>query len=228
MIHASAWPLAAFAAIAVGSYLFYLPFGEWWYLRFLLPVFPLLFLFLAVSILRLSRAAPVRAGAVLAAVLVLMGVWRGAFVATRDLLDLGYGEQRYVAVGQYIDRALPPNAVILAMQHSGSIRYYSGRPTIRYDIFSPGRLPLVVEWLLARGLRPYLLLEDWEEQQYRARMGTGNAIARLDIRVLAEMTAPVRVRLYDPVPSGGIDPPPDVIPIRRSRACVGPGGVWAR
>jgi hypothetical protein len=59
-------------------------------------------------------------------------------------------------------------------------------------------------------------------------MGTGNAIARLDIRVLAEMTAPVRVRLYDPVPSGGIDPPPDVIPIRRSRACVGPGGVWAR
>ena len=28
----------------------------------------------------------------------------------------------------------------------------------------------------------------------------------------------------DPVPSGGIDPPPDVIPIRRSRACVGPGG----
>ena len=90
------------------------------------------------------------------------------------------------------------------MQHSGSIRYYSGRLTIRYDAFSPGRLPLTIEWLLARGYRPYILLEDWEELQYRARMGTGNVVARLDIRVLAEMTAPVKIRLYDPVPSGGM------------------------
>ena len=123
----------------------------------------------------------------LVGVLVLLGAWRVAFVATRDFLDLGYLEQRYVAVGQYIDRALPSNAVILAMQHSGSIRYYSWPSDDPIPRFSPGCRPLTIEWLLARGYRPYILLEDWEELHYRARMGTGNVVARLDIRVLAEI-----------------------------------------
>jgi hypothetical protein len=221
-------PLAAFAAIAIGSYLFYLPFDQWWYLRFLLPVFPLLFLCLAVSITWLSRAAPTPSAVTLIVILALLGAHRGVFAGARDLLKLGYGEQRYIAVGRYIDLALPANAVILAMQHSGTIRYYSGRLTIRYDAFSAGRFPSVIEWLQARGYRPYILLEDWEEEGYRRRMGNDSALARLEIRVLAEMTEPVKVRIYDPLSSTGATPPPDPIVIRRSRACVGPGGVWAR
>jgi hypothetical protein len=222
-------PLALFAAIAIGAYLFYLPFDAWWYLRFLLPVFPLLFLFQAVGITWIARVMPMPRLAALILVMGLLCVYRGAYVARGEFLKLGYGEQRYVAVGQFVDRALPRNAVILAMQHSGSIRYYSGRLTIRYDMFSPGRFPSVIEWLQARGYRPYILLEDWEEKQYRARMDDGRtALGRLELRVLAEMTAPVKVRIYDPVPSAGITPPPDPIFIRPSRACVGPGGVWAQ
>jgi hypothetical protein len=222
-------PLAAFAAIGCASYLFYLPFDQWWYLRFLLPVFPILFLMLAAAVVTLSRAVPVRsAAAVLVVILGLLTAYRLAFVSTREFLKLGYGEQRYIAVGQFIDRVLPANAVVLSMQHSGSIRYYSGRLTIRYDVFSPERFPSVIGWLQARGYRPYILLEDWEEEKYRARFGTDNALARLEIRVLAEMTQPVRIRLYDPVPSPGVNPPPDPISIRVSRQCAGPRGVWER
>ena len=68
LIDGSAWPIAASAAIAVGSYVIYLPFDQWWYLRFLLPAFPLLFLFLAVAITRLSLATSARSGAVLVVV----------------------------------------------------------------------------------------------------------------------------------------------------------------
>jgi hypothetical protein len=114
------------------------------------------------------------------------------------------------------------------MQHSGSVRYYSGRLTFRYDLLSPTRLPFVLDWFRARGLRPYILLDDSEEGNYRRRFGVDSAVARLDIRVLAEMTSPVRVRLYDPEPYVGTYPPPDAIVLRSSRTCVPPRGVWAR
>ena len=44
------------------------------------------------------------------------------------------GERRYADVGTYIHQALPPNAVVFSVQHSGSVRYYSGRMTIRWDL----------------------------------------------------------------------------------------------
>src|SRR5205814_663317 len=44
------------------------------------------------------------------------------------------GERRYADVGTYIQQALPRNAVIFAVQESGSVRYYSGRMTIRWDL----------------------------------------------------------------------------------------------
>ena len=220
-------PLALFVAIVLVSYLFYLPFDEWWYLRFLLPAFPILFLLVAIALERVTRAALPRWPSLAILTVVLLSVYRWGFADSRGLMRIGYDEQRYVAVGQYIARALPANAILLAMQHSGTIRYYAGRPTIRYDLFTPARLPTVVATLPDYGYRPYLVLEDWEEQEYRARMGSDSPIARLEMRVLAEMTAPVKVRIYDPQPAAAGAPPPDPIPIRPTRACVGPGGAWA-
>ena len=221
-------PLALFVTIVLASYLFYLPFEEWWYLRFLLPAFPVLFLLLAVALERLSCAAVPRLPSVALIIVVLLCGYRGWFVDSRGLMRIGYDEQRYVAVGQYISRALPANAILLSMQHSGTIRYYAGRPTIRYDLFTPARFPTVIAQLPGYGYRPYIVLEDWEEEEYRERMGRDNPIARLEMRVVAEMTAPVKVRIYDPQPAAAGAPPPDPIPIRPTRACAGPGGVWAQ
>ena len=220
-------PLALLTMIVLASYLFYLPFDQWWYLRFLLPLFPILFLFLGIALSGLWRATVRSPAAVTMVTVILLTAYRWSFAHGHGVLGIGYDEQRYVAVGQYIDRALPANAVLLSMQHSGSIRYYSGRPTIRYDLFTAARFPSVVNDLPRYGYRPYIVLDDWEEQQYRARMGEATSLARLELRVLAEMTSPVRVRIYEPVPVTPGDPPPDPIPIRRSRACAGPKGAWA-
>lgn len=224
----TAAPACAFVAIVAASYLLYLPFREWWYLRFFLPAFPFLFLAIAAALAGAGRALPRRIG--MTAVLLCLAVlsaYRGWFATSRGVLTFGYGEQRYVAVGQYIDRALPQNAVVLSMQHSGSIRYYSGRLTVRYDAFAEGRFPSVITWFQEHGYRPYILLEHWEEERYRARFGNGNRFGRLELRVLAEMTEPVRIRLYDSVAPVPGDPPPDPIAIH-SRSCAGPGGIWRR
>ena len=222
-------PLALFAIGVCASYLFYRPFEEWWFLRFLLPVFPVLFISVAMTLTWMVRRmrAPIGPALVLTIVAGLM-LYRGWFATSRGLMRIGDDEERYVAVGQYVDRALPANAILLSMQHSGSVRYYSGRLTVRYDLLSPSRLPFVIDWFRARGFRPYILLDDSEEQDYRRRFGDESPIARLEIRVFAEMTAPVRVRLYDPEPYTGVPPPPDPIGLRRSRACVAPAGPWAR
>jgi hypothetical protein len=221
--------LALFAALVCLSYLFYLPFDDWWFLRFLLPAFPVLFVFEAAAldwaVQKLRLPFPRIALFIIVAMVVAYRVW---FAAGHGLMRIGADEQRYVAVGQYIERALPANAVVLSMQHSGSVRYYSGRLTFRYDLLSPTRLPFVLDWFRAHGFRPYILLDDSEEAGYRRQFGSGSAVARLEIRVLAEMTAPVGVRLYDPEPYVGAYPPPDPIVLRSSRACVPPAGVWAR
>lgn len=226
---AATLPLALFAALACASYLFYLPFEDWWFLRFLLPAFPILFVFEAIALKWTVRnlRAPFPRLALFVIVTVVV-VYRGWFASSRGLMKIGDDEQRYVAVGQYIDRALPQNAVVLSMQHSGSVRYYSGRLTLRYDLLSPTRLPFVIDWFRARGYRPYILLDDSEEEDYRRHFGNDSSIARLEIRVLAEMTNPVRVRLYDPEPYVGAHPPPDPIVLRASKGCVAPAGAWAR
>ena len=58
-------------------------------------------------------------------------------------------------VSQYIARELPETAVLFAMQHSGSVRYYSGRGIVRYDLIPKGRLDRVVARLRRLGYRSY-------------------------------------------------------------------------
>lgn len=223
-----ALPAVAFVAIVCASYLFYLPYGEWWYLRFFLPAFPFFFVLAAASLVGLSRVLRPGWSALLLVVCLgaLLG-FRWRFAESLGVLNAGHDEYRYVAVGQYVQRALPANAIILTRQHSGSIRYYSGRPTIRWDFFPEGRFPWVIPKLQELGYRPYILLERWEERQFLERFGDRGPLGRLEMRVVAEMRNPMGIRLYDPLPSLPGAGPPDRIAIH-SRACVGPGGVWAR
>jgi hypothetical protein len=151
-------------------------------------------------------------------------VW---IAASRGVFVVGAHEDRYVAVGQYVDRAMPPNAVLLAAQQSGSLRYYTGRLTVRYDSFEVLRLASAIEWLRARGYRPYIVLDSSEEQIFRERFNSQGPIGRLQLRVVAEMTEPVLVRIYDPLEPMEVEGEPFTIRPRRRRACVPPHPLWA-
>jgi hypothetical protein len=82
------------------------------------------------------------------------------------------------------------------MQHSGSIRYYANRQTLRYDLMPPDALDRAVRFLMRRNLRPYAVVEEWEEREFTARF---RASCRGDLSwpPVREWRQAVMVRLYD-------------------------------
>jgi hypothetical protein len=163
----AALSLLAFACGVVACYVFYIPFDVWWYLRFLLPAYPALMALTAATIVWAARWLPpqLRALAVLMVVLVVADRTIG-YAAARATFDSG-GEQKYAITGRYVAAHLPSNAVIICEQHSGSIRYYSNRTTIRFGSVPSDHLDGAVAELHRIGYRPYLVVEDWEEDAFR-------------------------------------------------------------
>jgi hypothetical protein len=102
--------------------------------------------------------------------------------------------------GAYLKAALQPDAVIVAVQESGSARYYVGVPILRWDQLDVD-LDAALAALLAIGRHPVLLVEDWETPDLRMKFPT-SANARLDWPARAEFGDDTRVRLFDPIDRG--------------------------
>jgi hypothetical protein len=179
---------AAVVAIVLLSYLFYTPFGDWTYLRFLLPALPLIFIAYVCVAKR-----PVLVFGLSAALLAI----HVHFNWTVGVLATHLGERRYIEVSRYINEMLPKNAVFITQQHSGSIRYYTGRKTLRFDWLPARELDNAVRQMTSLGYKPYILLDDWEEPIFKTRFGR-SALSRLDWWPMAEFSTQIRVRLYDP------------------------------
>jgi hypothetical protein len=193
------WSLAVFVLLVTACYLAYFPFPEWWYLRFLLPGVPVL-LALAVggaSALMSRRASHLRAP-ILVTLCVSLATWYVSVARSRDAFALRGFERRYLEAGRYARQHLPERAIVLAVQHSGSLRYHGGRLTLRWDYLDPAWLDRALGWLDAQGYRPYLLLDPFEEADFRKRFRGHSVYGDLDWPASAEIGGTARVRLYDP------------------------------
>ena len=85
------------------------------------------------------------------------------------------------------------------MQHSGSLRYYAGRMTLRYDWLNEAWLDRAVDWLNAHGSHPYFVLEEWEREIFKTRFAGKNRLGRLDLTPVFVYTgAGGPIYLYDP------------------------------
>jgi hypothetical protein len=180
------------------SYLFYQPFDAWWYLRFLLPMWPVLMLLTAAALETILRRwlRPAYPFAVAAAAAFL--AWHGVRVAVdRSAFDLGQSERRYVDVARFIASHTAPDAVILSVQHSGSLRLYADRLTLRYDALDPLWLDRVVAHLQSIGRRPYYVLDGGEVDAFKQRFGAANRAGTLDWPPLATLRTTIAV--YDPL-----------------------------
>jgi hypothetical protein len=220
-------PVIVFVALLSASYLFYLEFDAWWFLRFFLPAFPFLFMLVAAALVWFARLPPAVIG--VPALAIAIGSVIGYalhFVAVQRLPEIGPGENRYAAVAEYIDRQLPANAAILGLQHTGTVAFYAGRLTLRYDRLPGQRLQSVLDWLMHKGYRPYIVLEDWEERNYRQTFSAGqDALSRLELPVLAETRPGIKVRIYDALAESNRALPPMVIEVIPPRACPEPRGA---
>jgi hypothetical protein len=225
----AALPAVVFVALVGLSYLLYLPFAEWWYLRFLLPAFPLLFVAASAGFVALlARARRPIAVAALGIALLLMVVLRVQFAGRHHAFTVGAGEDRYLAVARFVDRALAPGSVLLSMQHSGSLWFYSGRATLRYDFLTPERLPSAIEWLKNQGLHPYIVLDASEEEAFKTRFSAVGPLGQLDLRVVGEMRQPVPVRIFDAAAPANPREQPFQIQPTGQRSCPGPSPAWRR
>jgi hypothetical protein len=189
--------LGGMVALVVLGYLFYQPFDAWWYLRFLLPAWPIVMLLTAAAIDALARRWLTRAHA-MAAVIVVAGLAAHGlyFARAQSAFDLAAGERRYALVGNYVARFTEPGAVMLSMQHSGSLRLYGNRLTLRYDILDPAWLDRALDHLQATGHRPYLVLDEWEVKKFVERFGGTSRIGALDWPPLATFGT---TGIYDPL-----------------------------
>lgn len=216
---AIAWLAIGAIALVLVSYTFYMSFAEWWYLRLLLPVWPAAAAFAGVAIVRLADrvAARWRTAAALGLILLVVGLG-GREAIRRGVFTLRVLESRYETVARFVQRALPANAVFFAYQESGSLRFYADRLIVRFDLLSEHRLDQAIDTLRALGYRPYIVVEQQDEDVFKVRFNHLSPLSRLDWPPIAELDGPVRVRIFDPAdydrPRSG-QPAFSTFPIRR-------------
>lgn len=188
--------LALFVTLLWVQYCIYAVFDAWWFLRFLLVAFPVVF----VGILVVARDVLGR----------LQLEWRVLVVggllvwpAIRGVEDVRYlwdardGQAYFQTAARVVEAATEPGSVLIALQHGGSLRYYAGRMTVRYDYVDPAWLDRLVAWFAERGVRTYALLEAWEVDAWQERFGASSRFGRLDGRLLRRIPHSLDVRLYD-------------------------------
>ena len=189
------------AAIAVGivaaSYLPYAVFAEWSYLRFLLPAFPLLFVLAGALIVNaVLRFPPQLRATTLLCVLAIAGSFNIVRAQQEQAFAMQRYESRYRFAGRYLASALPPNALVITGQESGSARYYTNLPILRWDQLDVD-LDTAIAALRALRRHPVFVVEDWEAPQL-AKKNPRSVNARLDWQPRAEFGEETRVFLYDP------------------------------
>jgi hypothetical protein len=198
---ASRVPYPRVLLIAVGgaitlSYVFYQPFDAWWYLRFLLPAWPILMVVTVAAIVAVAErlAKPFAPAVALLAVAALAA--NGLRVAAmRSAFEVGRGERRYVDVARFIEANTDRRAVIFALQHSGTLRLYAGRLTLRFDQLDPAWFDRAIAFLAASGRHPYIVVQGDEESGFKARFES-SAIGRLEQPPIAQLNGG-QVNVYD-------------------------------
>jgi hypothetical protein len=192
-----AWWLLAFALATFACYIPYTVWDAWWFLRFVLPAFPpLLVLSSGVAlagVVRLPAAWRTIAFVTATSVLVGFQVMTAEDRAVFRLRDL---ERRYRDAGEYVARRLPENAVVLAVTESGSVRFYSGRQTLRWSVLDPAWLDRAMAFLEAEGYRPFLLFERDEEADFRQTFEPVSRWGSLAWPPMADIDH--EVHIYDP------------------------------
>jgi hypothetical protein len=193
---ASFWALA-FGGGLLATYLLYTPFGDWTYLRYLLPAFPLLIVLGTAALLAAGRRLGPRWRSVAPLLLAIAAVDSLVVARAHGVAAVRHGERRYPVVAQHVARQAGSGTIVIGLQHTGSLRYYEGMTTVRYDLLERDWLDRCVARVREMGRGPVFLLEEWEEQVFRERFA-GQEWGALDWPPRVQFDARGTVRLYDP------------------------------
>ena len=165
--------LLAWILAICGFYAFYYFTHEvWWSLRFVLPAFPAIVIG-AVLVLR-HLAARITAGPPrwVLGVLLAAGVvvWLLPWAKSLYAFKIGREEAVYYEVVQRAREILPKDAVIVAMQGSGSLLFYSDFTFVRWDVMNATDAARLDAALAESGRPLYAILWEYEADQVAARL----------------------------------------------------------
>jgi hypothetical protein len=108
------------------------------------------------------------------------------FLEREGIGQLATLEAKYPLVGEWFRKNTSERVVVLAGLHSGPIRFYGDRQTIRWDQIPERALSGTIATLIAEGFEPYLALDAPSEPAlFTARFG--------GIPINAQQVARVRV-----------------------------------
>ena len=170
-------PRAVLGLVAIAvilPYLFYRPYDHWETLRFLLPVIVVATIIAATGMVETTRrVGNADAGALAASVVALTLAWTWmSWLAANQVFGLKEQEARHRLAGELVTQATPEDAVVLALQHSGSLRYYTGRETVNWDQIPAGSFEASVEALAGQGRPVFVVIDSAEERvMFDARHG---------------------------------------------------------
>ena len=168
--NASSKALAAFATLVVAAYLVYAVFDVWSYLRFLLPALAIAAIFTGTAIAAGLRRLPIQLR-VVGALAVVLGLTAHGVSQARalDTFRLANQQRRVTQVAGFLAASLPVDAVIVAGEQSGALRYYTGRSILRWDAASPAALATAIEAVTEAGRPVAVALDAWEREPFRAK-----------------------------------------------------------
>jgi hypothetical protein len=194
--HRLAQGLLAFAALVIGSYLVYAVFDDWSYLRFLLPALAIFAVFAAVELSAWIDRWPVAVRPLLLFAIV-MGVTAHALWVTRSMDTFKLADQlrRVSVIADFINEDVPPSAVIVAGEQSGSMRYYTDRPLVRWEAATAESLTTAMATLETSRRPVYFVLDAWEDELFRTKFSALPAGA-LDWPPILDAGTSHRTRLW--------------------------------
>lgn len=163
-------PAMIFAAVAV-PYLFYIPFDHWETLRYVLPGIVPLTILAADGLVHFARW-PRNHAATTAIACTCIAITVGLserLLRRSSVWEVASLEARYPLAGDWVNINTPANSVVMANQHSGSLRWYGKRQTLRWDFIAAADLATTVRDLTQHGATAYVALEGDEVEMFESR-----------------------------------------------------------
>lgn len=164
--------LGLWTFLLIGFYSFYFHTGEsWWYVRFILPAFPLLILAALAAWRKIPLHSPATQAGLLTVILVGTIAWE--LKVNRDLNPVFVADQEktYGQSAEWARQNLPPNSAIFCMQVSGAFYFYTDFLLVRWEQIEPGYIPPLLTVLRDQHRPVYAVLYEFETAQALARLG---------------------------------------------------------
>jgi hypothetical protein len=163
--------LALWVVLLIGFYAFYFHTSEmWWYLRFILPAFPLLILGAVAVLRRIPSPSPASQGLLLGAVMAFTFVWEARASHQLNPAGIAADEQTYRSSSDWVRKNLPANSAIFCMQVSGAFHFYTDLLLVRWDQIEPACIAPLLDVLREQHRPVYAVLYEFETKDALARV----------------------------------------------------------